>query len=340
MAPLTGVREGDTEPDPERRAPAPAEAVQVACQPLGSGLPAASPAARQLGGAGSRTPLAGSGNSGEALPSAAKLCWAFPARVPPLGRAPSPLATAVRPGRTSRYLNVHRVPAQHTSHGVRTATAFPRLPAVPEWSGTERGRRRSRPPGQQRPSGRAPLAPGPGPPRRAETLRVRAALGERGRCQRDGSARGGRQRSPRGEDAARQKFSTGFTAHRPRRETAAQPQGRGTAATLRAGAPGLRLAPGRYRSPLTSAHHSLRHRPPPFLSAEGEAGPGSNLALVVFPLHKNPTQAACARAAAETRPRSGTQPLSCPEAEREDPSRGHTCTLLARAVPEPSYCCL
>lgn len=54
------------------------------------------------------------------------------------GGPPSPLAAAARPGRASGYLNVHRVPAQHPSHAVRTATAFPRLPAAPEWSGTRK----------------------------------------------------------------------------------------------------------------------------------------------------------------------------------------------------------
>lgn len=158
----------------ERRCPALTARKGCGC-PGGSTAPGAAagaargPSARH--GTGRRDEAPG---TAEALPNAAKL---YRAPAPP-GTAPSPLATAARPGRASGYLNVHRVPAQHTSHGVRTA--FPRLPAVPEWKGAESEKRRSRQPGQQRPGGRAPPAPGRGRPAGQGRARAGAGAGVRG----------------------------------------------------------------------------------------------------------------------------------------------------------------
>ncbi|XP_074402253.1 uncharacterized protein LOC141729850 [Zonotrichia albicollis] len=222
---------------------------------------------------------------------------------------------AARPGRASGYLNVHRVPAQHTSHGVRTS--FPQLPAVPEWKGAESGKRRSRQPGQQRPGGRAPpRRAGPGPPRRAGQV-SRGAAGLRAPRLRPAAA--ATERRGRGEDAARQQRCSGLPIHRPAGNgpgprPAAAPSSRSLCL-----APCAHPAPGAL--PLSSLvvdeKLRLENQTPPWLCLS---------------THDNPTGAACT-------PRLKPAPLrlgspSCP-AKSGDPSQQHRPGLSLDLHPCP-----
>lgn len=359
-------------PPPWRPPPTRAAAARAAGQPPrpGLALPAADPAAGRHGGARPRTPPAGRGNSGEALPDAAKLCWALPARAPPPGRAPSPLATAARPGRASGYLNVHRVPAQHTSHGVRTATAFPRLPAVPEWSGAEPSaggggaaspdsnaqvgghppRRARAGPGQVRPGGlrgrAAPRGGGvPGPARRRGQGSRRFTSGpRRAPTATEGRGRGSAETLPRG-----------FTARSPRWETALHPQAsHGTAVApplpkgrepwAPAASPWLAAAPLAWAHghlPCLGARASFAIMLPIPLGRRGSGDRAKPRPGCFSTSWKSHERSLHARAAANTTVVRDMAPL-LPRG-REALSQGCTYTfsaLLAWTVPEPSPCSL
>lgn len=176
-APLTGARAGA---EPQAAAleatPTRAAAARVAGQPPrpGRALPAADPAAGRHGGARPRTPPAGRGNSGEALPHAAKLLLGSPGPRAAAGQSPLP-ASDSRTSRQGEWVpqcppgpgsahepwcpHRHRLPAAPRSPRVERSRAREEAEplartATPKWAGTPRA--------------------GPGPPRRTEGTRVPA----------------------------------------------------------------------------------------------------------------------------------------------------------------------